>query len=56
MIADNQAILARSGAIETIIEAININVDDAPICQSACGVLKNMTFNGKKIKIKIKIK
>ena len=36
-----------AGGIEAAVKAINTHINNAGVCESGCGALNNMTFNGK---------
>ena len=46
----------KTGAIEIIVEAIKIHMNNAGVCYRGCGALSNITINnGKQIKRTIKL-
>ena len=46
--AENQAKAGTTGAIETVVKAINTHIDNADVCEEGCNTLRNMTCdNGK---------
>lgn len=55
-IADNKMKARKSGAIEVIMNVMKIHMGVGGICEQGCGVLWNITANGKIILIKTTIK
>lgn len=46
-IANNQVKAGKFGAIEVILDAIKIHINNADVCEEGCGALWNITVNGK---------
>ena len=45
--AGNQAKAGECGAIEVILSAMKTHMNNAGVCEAGCGVLGNITVNGK---------
>ena len=42
---DNQVIAVREGAISVVLSVLNKHISSESVCNSACGALRNITFN-----------
>ena len=42
---DNKVIAGREGAISVVLSVLNKHVSSESVCDSACGALRNSTFN-----------
>lgn len=46
--ADNQMKTGECGAIEIVLNAIKLHINNTNVCESGCGALWSITTNGKK--------
>lgn len=48
ILEDNQRKAGEAGAIEAILDAMEIHINNAKVCEYGCEALWNITLNGKK--------